>query len=146
MAKGVYVQVKGMKDLRKAFKDKIPQNLVDEIDAELSAVSANVVDRAVQAAPVDTGSLKNQITFSKIGEMQYEIVSGAPYSAYVEFGTITKVSVPPDLQSYAAQFKGKGIKKSGGMRARPFFFPQRLWAQSELNKNLKNIVKHAIKK
>lgn len=48
------------------------------------------------------------------------MVSGAKYSAYVEWGTGTKVDVPADLTEYAIQFKGtKAVK---GMRAQPFFF------------------------
>lgn len=38
--------------------------------------------------------------------MANEVVSPAEYSAYVEWGTKTRVSVPPELQSYAAQFRG----------------------------------------
>jgi len=36
------------------------------------------------------------------------IFSNAPYSAYVEFGTGTKVKIPAGFESLAAQFRGKG--------------------------------------
>jgi len=45
------------------------------------------------------------------------------YAPYVEFGTITKVDVPIELTEYALQFKGRGIRKRGGMKARPFLYP-----------------------
>ena len=124
----------------------IPENVKAEVDAEMSAVANGFVNRAVSAAPVDTGFLKGQITFSRLSEMNYEIVSGAFYSAYVEFGTITRVRVPADLVQYAAYFKGKGIRKNGGIYPHPFFFPQLPIAQAELNKNLSQVVKRALEK
>lgn len=144
MANGVRVQVSGLDKLVKKL-GAIPENVKTEVDAEMDAVSRSYVNRAAKAAPVDHGYLKNGITYDRIGMMQYEIVSAAKYSAYVEFGTITKVQVPAELVAYAAQFKGKGLKKNGGMRARPFFFPQLPIARSELNKNLKAIIAKVIK-
>jgi hypothetical protein len=63
----------------------------------------------------------------------------------VEWGTITKVSVPQELQAYAIQFKGKGIRKTGGMIPRPFFFQHRGPVMAELQKNLKQVAKRAMK-
>lgn len=144
MANGVPVQVEGLDRLIKKM-GSLPENVKNEVDAELADTANSFVNRAVNAAPVDTGFLKNGITFERIGVMNYEVTSHAPYSAYVEFGTITMVSVPAELTSYASQFKGKGIKKTGGMPARPFFFVQVPWAQAQLNKNLKEVVKRAFK-
>lgn len=204
MAKGVSIQVEGLDRLKKKL-GAIPENVKAEVDAEMAAVANEFVNRAVEAAPVDVGFLKGQITFNRIGEMDYEIVSGANYSAYIEFGTKSKVQIPAGLTSYAAQFKGnKGrgnledfhraltewVKRKGiaaswskwgqfnrfnrkrtkvseafrikeneeiariimirilmkGIKARPFFFPQLPIAQSELNKNLKEVVKRALEK
>src|SRR5690349_15050485 len=97
----------------------IPTTVKKEVDAEMAATANNFVNRAVASAPVDTGFLKNEITFSRLKEMNYEIVSGARYSAFLEFGTITKVKVPAELASYALQFKGKGLRKNGGIYPRP---------------------------
>jgi HK97 gp10 family phage protein len=145
MASGVRLEVEGLDKLIKKM-GKLPQHVVNEVDAEMDGVARGYVNKAVAAAPVDTGYLKNGITFTRLSPMNFEIVSSAPYSAYVEFGTITMVSVPAELTSYAAQFKGKGIKKTGGMPARPFFFVQVPWAQVELNKHLKEVVKRAMAK
>jgi hypothetical protein len=144
MANGVSIEIEGLDKLRKKL-GKIPVALEREIDAELSVVSKNYENRAATAAPVDTGFLRNQITSSKIGEMAYEVVSGARYSAYLEFGTITKVRVPSELQSYALQFKGRGLRKTGGIVPRPFFFPQLPIARAELKKNLKPVIARAFK-
>jgi hypothetical protein len=50
------------------------------------------------------------------------VTSNAYYSAYHEWGTISHVVVPANLQEFAIQFKGQGIKQTGGIYARPFFF------------------------
>jgi hypothetical protein len=145
VSKGLSIQVEGMDKLLKKFKT-IPKAVETEIDAELATISVEFVDKAVQRVPVDNGFLKNGITFQRISVMNYEVSSNAPYSAYVEFGTITMVSVPAELTTYALQFKGKGILKTGGMPARPFFFVHLPWARTEINKNLKEVVKRALEK
>lgn len=48
------------------------------------------------------------ISSKKTAQGARELVSAAAYSAYIEWGTKTKVSVPADLTDYAAQFKGRG--------------------------------------
>jgi hypothetical protein len=142
--KGVSIQVEGLDKLKKQLGN-LPENVVQEVDAEMSSTANEFVNRAVIAAPVDTGFLKGEITFTRLSEMNYEIVSGARYSAYLEWGTITRVQVPTDLVQYAAFFKGKGIRKNGGIYPHPFFFIQLPIAQAELNKNLKEVVKRALK-
>lgn len=143
MAKGVTVQVDGIDKIIKKI-GSIPDAVAMEVDAEMDDVCRQFVNRAAEQAPVDTGLLKNRITYSG-SHMKYEIVADTKYAAYVEFGTITKVRVPTDLTSYAAQFKGKGVKKHGGMRARPYFFPQMAVAQTQLNQALKAIAKRLFK-
>lgn len=107
MSRGVSIQLEGFDKTIGKIKKLYP-NVVDEVDAEMAATANEFVNRAVSAAPVDTGFLKGQITFDRLGEMNYEIVSGARYSPYVEFGTKSRVKIPAGLESYAAQFKGKG--------------------------------------
>lgn len=107
MAGGVRIEVTGLKELQKKL-GKIPENIRVEVDAEMAATANEFVNRAVAMAPVDVGFIKGQITFERIGEMNYEVVSGASYSPFLEFGTKTKVQIPEGLTSYAAQFKGAG--------------------------------------
>jgi HK97 gp10 family phage protein len=145
MANGVKIEVQGMDKIIKKF-GSIPQNVKKEVDAEMAATANNFVNRAVTAAPVDTGFLRSKITFARLGEMNYEIVSAAKYSAYLEFGTITRVKVPSELTAYAMQFKGKGVKKSGGLYPRPFFFPQLPKARAEFQESLSEIAKRQLSK
>jgi hypothetical protein len=171
MAKGVSIQVEGLDRLIKKL-GRIPDAVSAEIDAELSAVANEFMNRARGDAPVDQGLLINSITVNPLKVMDYEVVSGADYSAYVEFGTKSKVQIPADLAAYAAQFKGAkstgdakqmiyawckrvGIEEKywfavyvkimrDGIRPHPFFFKQLPQAQADINKNLKEVVIRAL--
>jgi hypothetical protein len=144
VSKGVTISITGIGKLIKRT-DRYAKNLIKEADAELSALSVEYEDRAQMSAPVDTGLLRSKITAFHKGQLYHGVVSQAPYSAYIEWGTITRVSVPADLVEFAAQFKGKGIRKTGGIHPRPFFFIHRLWAKEELNERLSNVAKQLLK-
>lgn len=107
MAGGVSIRVEGLEKIKQKYKS-IPQETKTRMDHELHSLATDYESKAVQAVPVNIGMLKQGITSAKLGEMHYEVVSHAPYSAYVEFGTKTKVKIPFELSAYAAQFRGKG--------------------------------------
>lgn len=144
MAKGVFVSLNGFDDLKKRIGEAV-NNYVPMLDVEMQEIANRFQNRAFLAAPVDTGKLKNHITVNRLGQLSYEVVSSMMYSPYVEFGTITHVKVPTGLESYALQFKGRGIKKTGGMYPRPFFFPQVPIAKEELLKQSLRVLKELIK-
>lgn len=106
MAKGLHIEVRGLDKLMRKVGE-IPQDIRDETDALMSLASNNLVNKAVESAPVDQGILKSQITFKRSEAMKYEVVSGASWSAFIEFGTKSRVKVPAEFAAYAAQFKGK---------------------------------------
>lgn len=118
------MQLIGSDELRKRLENatKIIQT---EVRANVQAGAQDISSEAKQRAPVDKGILKNLISAAPATDtqdgFQSIVTSGADYSAYVEFGTGTKVSVPVDLADFAIQFKG--IKSIKGQRAQPFFFP-----------------------
>lgn len=144
MAKGITIQISGLKELQKKLK-QLPQDLIDDVDMVMANGANDYVNRAASAAPVDTGILKRSIKQKKLAPMQYEVVSAANYSAYVEFGTRSRVSVPAGLEAYAAQFK-RGNSKVGGCPAQPFFFPQREPIKQQINKDLKQVVSKRVSK
>lgn len=143
MAGGITIQVQGLAQLQRRM-GRLPDVVKQELDAEMSALSVDYEGRVVGATPVDTGRLKGGTTVKKIAVLHYEIVNNVFYAPYVEWGTVSFVSVPPELQSYAAQFKGQGIIKNGGMKPRPFFFVHIPWATSELNKNMATALRRAL--
>ena len=145
MGKKISIQIEGLDKIRKKF-GSIPVDLAEEVDAELLAGAVDFEGRAAADAPNDLSGLGQGIKAVHVGEMHSEVVSGAPYSAYVEFGTITKVNVPADLTEFALQFKGKGIRKTGGVTPQPFFFKQRKPVMDALMKNLGPAIKRALEK
>jgi HK97 gp10 family phage protein len=99
-------------------------------DAKRMAVSItnvtadDIVSDAKNKAPVDLGQLRLSIkkTDATIQNNSSLIFSNAPYSAYVEFGTGGKVSIPKGFEELASKFKGKGRKKIN-IKPQPFFIP-----------------------
>ena len=98
---------------------------VNGVSNELGTIALQSARRAKRAAPKDKGGLQQGIRGEKQGK-QAVVMSAAKYSPYVEFGTGRMVTLT-DMQqigipdSYAAQFKGKGIREVN-LPARPFFF------------------------
>ncbi len=143
MARGIRLEIRGLKELKKKI-GQIPQKVVDEVDGAMQVAATDFEDRAVAAAPVDTGRLKGAISSARLGEMNWKVVSAADYSAYVEFGTRSSVFIPQGLETYAKQFQtSDGTGR--GMSARPFFFPQSYPVFKQLVKDCKQAIKRAMK-
>lgn len=112
MAKqGVFLELKGIDKVLKKY-GRIPKQIEAEADAEFAAAANTMANRAISDAPTDQGALKNQISSVRHGMMNHETVSAAPHSAYIEWGTRTRVQVPPELQKVAAQYKGASSGKN----------------------------------
>lgn len=106
MAGGAKIEVKGISALQKRFV-AIPKKLSDEMNGVLAKGANDFVNLAAEDAPRDQGVLISQLSSKKNGNMDYEAVSGAEWSAAIEFGTRSRIQIPPDLTQYAAQFIGK---------------------------------------
>lgn len=119
----VKVNIIGL-DKVKANLSKMSTQLKTEVKATVEAGAKTFVRNAKRDAPKDFGQLAGSISYFPVSDLKFEIVSAKEYSPYVEWGTITRVSVPAEYQSYAIQFKGRGLRKSGGMYPHPYFFKQ----------------------
>ena len=129
------------KDLRllkkkiKSLKDYSGQTLSSEIGKTAFAIER----RSKRKVPVDTGGLKQSIKTFHSGKKAF-VEAGKKYAPFVEFGTGSKVDLT-DMkalgipESYAKQFKGKGIRDIN-LPARPFLFPS---ARTEFLNLLKRI-------
>jgi len=110
---------KAIRDVSKWSKDK--QDRVWEVMVD----AANDTTKDAQGAAPQTprNFLRNDIK-SIFNKARFITRSGTSkeYGPYVEFGTGTMVDVPEGLESYAMQFKGKGLRKVN-LPARPFLFP-----------------------
>jgi hypothetical protein len=99
------VKLQGLAEL-KAKLGKIPGYVKQEADGMMAIVANDFVNRASADAPQDERMLANQITAKKNSEMNHEVVSPAPYSAYMEFGTKSRFKAIPGIDS--SKFIGKG--------------------------------------
>lgn len=83
------------------------------VSMEIEASCMKIVRDAKRLAPANVGRLKQGITYVKHSVLDFEIVSAANYSAYMEFGTKSLANVPADYADLAAQFKGVNISSGG---------------------------------
>ena len=131
---------KKMDNLR-AFDKQVLSNEIGRSALEIARI-------AKQNVVVDSGNLKQSIKAERKGKTA-EVVAGAKYAPYVEFGTGGKVDLTDMLElgipaSYASQFKGKGIKDVN-LPARPFFFNAARIGLKNLLVRLNGEIKKAIK-
>lgn len=113
---------------------------------EIGKTGADISRIAKRAAPVDKGTLRQSIRYQKQGKT-VEVIAGAKYAPYVEFGTGAFVTFDDMLElgipkSYAAQFKGS---KPGYMKPQPFFFGSARIGLKKLLTRLNGEIKKAIK-
>ena len=118
-------------ELRKYSKEA--EQLIEGITEQ----SARKIEKdAKQYAPANFGKLGQSINAFKESSSNWVIVAGAPYAAYVEFGTGGLVNVPAELKDIAITWKGKGIRKIN-LRPRPYMYPALLKGRNEYLETLK---------
>ncbi len=119
-----------------------------KLSNELGKTALEIVSLAKKQVKAPTGTLRNTIKAERKGKT-VEVIAGAHYAPYVEFGTGGSVDLNDMLQlgipaSYAAQFKGKGIRDVN-LPARPFFFSSGRIGFKNLLNRLNGEIKKAIK-
>lgn len=140
------INIAGLKELQDKFA-KMPEVLQKEVRGVVESSAKDFVRYAKRDAPVNKekhgGNLRLGISYAQViadkTHTTFEVVSNAHYSAYLEWGTITKVSVPAELAAYASQFKGKGLRKTGGIFPHPYFFRQIPLIKKQLENDIKDI-------
>lgn len=134
-------KLKNKLDKMRAFESKTLSN-------ELGKTGMEIVRLAKREVRYVNGDLRNSISAQRSGK-SINVVALAHYAPYVEFGTggrvnltdMTELGIPP---SYAAQFKGKGIRDVN-LPARPFFFSSARIGFKNLLNRLNGEIKKAIK-
>lgn len=92
--------------------DNYSKELFQEVDYEFQACALNIVKDAKVAAARNAknlGFLARGISQVKKSMFNYQIISAANYSAFMEFGTKSLVSVPSGFEDLANSFKGVKI-------------------------------------
>lgn len=128
-------------DVKKAVGDvrKWSKRKQDEVWEAMLDATNDTTREAQNAVPVQARRLRNSImsVFNR-AKMVNRSGTNVEYSPYVEFGTGTMVDVPAGLESYAMQFKGKGVKKVN-LPARPYLFPAFFKNKERLLRNITRI-------
>ena len=126
------------------YLKNLEDDVADYVRAEVEDSMLAIESEAASNVAVDTGALKNSIQSTPIKVSKNEVTGGvevgAAYAPYVEFGTGTKVKVPSELNDFAAQYKGDGVKEVN-LPARPFFYPEVFKQRTELPKNIERTLK-----
>lgn len=105
------VTPKGFDEFQRKLK-ALPPQLKKQAGALVYDAAQLWEEKAKLDVPVDQGRLRSLITAKKVSEMTSETVSAADYSAYIEWGTKSRVRVPADIAAYASEFRDTG--KAGG--------------------------------
>ena len=133
----INVNLVGGNKLRKILKEK-GDALRKGVDAEMQKTMVEINAQQKALAPVDYGTLRSSLKFTKVAPLEYEIVSsgaGSEYAPYQEFGTGGLVNIPAGLENEAAKYKGKGERQIN-MRPQPFFFAPAFKEFKELRKRV----------
>jgi hypothetical protein len=140
------VVVEGLKRTRRSL-----QKLGEKAEVKVHAITGDnattiAINASLQASitSFDLGDLAAGIQAEEVAKKKFKIVVKEKYAPYVEFGTGTMVSVPPELKKIAEQFRGKGIRKVN-LPARPFLYPAFVEGRLKYLKDLKNLLKELTK-
>ena len=121
---------------------KLSPKIAKEVAMEVNASALAIQSKAKRDVVVDNGTLRNSIQLKEINQgdkIVYTVGSALRYAPYVEFGTGGLVNVPIGFESFAIQFKGKGVRKIN-LRARPYLIPAFESEIPILRKNIKNVI------
>ena len=126
--------------------NKIIENQRKSLKDDLKKFAWIIKEKVDEKTPEDTKELlgNNLIwPLEQVGtQIGIRVFNETEYAPYVEFGTIELVEVPNELTEYAMQFKGKGIIKKGGMKARPYLYPALVAERPKFIAAIKSIMTH----
>ena len=130
------LKVTGVDEVAKMFKAYGREG--NKIFAEVTKIKAKeIAAEAKRLAPYDLGKLRQSIIDERVAKLTYTVTAYAPYAAYMEFGTGTKVDIPSEFRGIASGFIGKGIKQIN-LYPRPYMYPAFIIGRKTYLKDLKN--------
>ena len=83
------------------------EDIPDFVSQLLGQIGDNMVNEMQNTCPVDTGYLRDHISVTKLTENELEITSEAPYSGFVEYGTV-KMEAQPFFEPVINTFTATG--------------------------------------
>lgn len=102
------MKVTGVDKLLKQFDqfgkegEKVARVSVRDAAHDISGIAKRIAPKNLGAS-----GLEGKIAPQKVTDLSWEVVSGAEYAGYVEFGTGSKVVVPKEMQDMANAIRGK---------------------------------------
>lgn len=133
----ITANISGLRELEKTLS-KLSKDTEQVVSNEINSSALTIQRNAKRNVVVDNGFLRNSIRLEPISKLTYTVEARAKYAPYVEFGTGGLVTIPAGYESYAALFRGKGIRKIN-LRARPFLIPA---FESEIPQLMKRLNKY----
>jgi len=141
MADQISFKIEGLDALIKRL-GKLSPKIAKEVAMEVNASALAIQSKAKRDVKVDNSTLRSSIQLKEINQglkVVYTVGSALKYAPYVEFGTGGEVNVPAGYETFAIQFKGKGIRKIN-LKARPYLIPAFESEIPILRKNIKNVI------
>lgn len=116
-----------------------------EFSNQIGFTVADIASKAVSKVPVDTGNLKQSISYGAINKNAY-VEAKAVYAPYIEFGTggfintndAQELGINPAM--IKAMFSGKGVREVN-IKPQPYFFNSVREGFNDLLKRLKKTIK-----
>lgn len=121
MADGNLVYMSELTDLRDAFLHAASPQMDEVTNRIVAQMAEQVAVRAYELAPKKTGELANSI-YIEYGDREARVIAGAPYAAFVEFGTWSHNVLNPKPGTYTIRPKKPGgVLRFTGSDGRPVF-------------------------
>lgn len=142
MSKAFTSRVEGLAGVLKRI-EAYDKKLSDDIDEVLDEGVQNMASKAKSLAPHGkNGLLQSSIGFSSVSKFNKQFFALAPYAAYVEFGTGSRVfessyQFTDEAKEFAKEFYINGM---GRMPASPFMFPAFESEKIEIIKKIRDIL------
>jgi HK97 gp10 family phage protein len=164
-------KVQGLERVIRSF-EKEGKEIRKKVEYIVSANALEGRNEAVRKAPKAFGKLAQSIAVEKLSPLEQSVVVNADYAPFVEFGTGGKVSVPPEWQAMASEFRGqrfnfaeqleritawcrlKGINEKAaypilisiledGIEPQPYMYPAWQKVKKQFSKDMINLMKNA---
>lgn len=100
------IKLKGIQSTLNKLAE-LDTKVTKQVDGELQAGANDMTRLAKQNAPANYAQLRNSIGNRNIGPLRYTVFATAFHAPFIEFGTVKKVNVPPELTQVAQQVKNR---------------------------------------
>lgn len=131
-------KIKGYDALIKQLKN-LENNLESEIKEILRKGANDILKRALEKVPVDSGILRASGDIEELNQgWSFKVYFDAKYAAYQEFGTGGLTEIPQGYEDYAMEFK---MGDSRNMAPQPFLFPAFFEFRDAITKEINDLLK-----